>query len=64
MAHEPTSTIELTLNESGTLCNLLMRSILDAGGTSKQPQWVLDLYTKLAVANDKLRYPQGDKHGT
>ena len=61
---EPTSTVELTLVESGTLCSLLMQSILNAGGTSNQPAWVLDLYTKLAVANDKLRYPEGDNHGT
>lgn len=52
---EPTTPVELNLNESGTLCHLLMQSILAAGGTEKQPAWVLELYTKLAVANDKLR---------
>ena len=52
---EPTTPVELTLQESGTLCNILMRTILAAGGTEKQPAWVMELYTKLAVANDKLR---------
>lgn len=54
---DPTATVELNLNESGTLCHVLMRAILASGGTEKQPQWIIDLYTKLAVANDKLRYP-------
>lgn len=52
---EPTVSLELNLNETGTLCNILMRTILAAGGTEKQPAWVMELYTKLAVANDKLR---------
>ena len=52
---EPTVSLELNLNETGTLCHILMARILDAGGTENQPAWVLELYTKLAVANDKLR---------
>jgi hypothetical protein len=53
---EKTTNVELDLNESGTLCNLLMRAILQSGGTASQPPWVIDLYTKLATANDKLMY--------
>jgi hypothetical protein len=52
---EPTAPIELTLQESGTLCNILLQQILKTGGPEKQPPWVVQLYTKLAVANDKLR---------
>ena len=44
--------VSLTLNESGTLCNLLMRGIVQ---TNNPPEWILDLYEKLANANDKLR---------
>lgn len=52
---EPTVPVELTFNESGTLCSILMQQILKSGGTEAQPVWVLELYTKLAIANDKLR---------
>lgn len=55
---EKTEPVHLTFNESGTLCHLLMRGIVDSGGTTKQPEWVIELYTKLAVANDKLRDQQ------
>ena len=54
-ANEPTEPVESTLSESGTLCQLLMESILKSGGTASVPAWVLELYTKLAIANDKLR---------
>lgn len=52
---EPTTPVELTLQESGTLCNILLQQILKSGGTDNQPTWVIELYTKLAVASDKLR---------
>ena len=46
--------VGLSLMESGTLCHLLMRSINESGGPGSQPEWVIDLYEKLAKANDKL----------
>ena len=55
MGEPSTISIELNLNESGTLCSILMQQILKSDGTEKQPLWVMALYTKLAVANDKLR---------
>ena len=54
---EPTINVELNLNETGTLCHLLMQTFLRSGGTSNQPSWAIELYTKLATANDKLMYP-------
>lgn len=53
---EKTSTVELTLNESGTLINLLMRLVNESGGVHHQHKWVIDLHKKLAVANDKLMH--------
>lgn len=51
---EPTVKVPLTLEESGTLCHILMGTFLSSGGINKQPEWALDLYQKLAKANDKL----------
>jgi hypothetical protein len=51
---EKTLPVDLTLTESGILCHVLMRAILDSGGLHKQPQYILALYEKLALVNDKL----------
>ena len=48
-------TVELTFNESGILCNTLMQAINTSGGLSKVPAYILNLYQKLADANDKAR---------
>ena len=48
-------TVELTFNESGILCNTLMQAINMSGGLSKVPAYILNLYQKLADANDKAR---------
>jgi len=44
--------VRLNLNESGFLCNLMMEKI---AGRDVQ-QWALDLYERLAKANDRLMY--------
>jgi hypothetical protein len=54
---EPTINVELTLDETGFLCNTLMRQFFMSGGVAAQPKWAIELYTKLATANDKLMYP-------
>lgn len=54
MKPEPTRSIELTLMETGVLCNVLMLAFHNAGGVEKQPAWLLELYEKLAHANDIL----------
>ena len=46
--------VKLTLMESGTLCHVLMDKFLACGGLEAQPPWVIQLYEKIAVANDKL----------
>ncbi len=51
---EKKARVELTLMESGTLCHLLMFNFMQNGGTDKQPKWALELYRKLAHANDRL----------
>jgi hypothetical protein len=52
--------VRLNLNESGFLCNLMMEKI--AG--SDVPQWAVDLYGRLANANDRLmREMRGPKRG-
>lgn len=52
---EKTVKVPLTLMESGTLCHLMMRAFHDSKmPLEQQPQWLLDLYEKLAEANDKL----------
>lgn len=48
-------TVELTFDESGILCNTLMRSINMSGGFDKVPIYICNLYKKLADANDKAR---------
>ena len=50
----PETIISLTLNESGTLCHALLQYMLTTGGVETQTQWMLDLYEKIAAANDKL----------
>lgn len=52
MNAEKTVTVRLNLNESGFLCNLMMEKM--AG--RDVPKWALDLYERLAKANDRLRY--------
>jgi hypothetical protein len=52
---EPKVIVKLNLNESGTLCNMMMRAFATSGGYENQPVWVQVLYTKLANANDRLR---------
>lgn len=52
--------VRLNLNESGFLCNLMMEKI--AG--RDVPQWAVDLYGRLANANDRLmREMRGPKRG-
>ena len=48
-------TVELTFDESGILCNTLMKAINMSVGLSKVPPYILNLYQKLADANDKAR---------
>ena len=52
--------VKLNLQESGTLCHLLMANFILHGGPSNQPQWALDLYAKLAEANDKAMFDKED----
>lgn len=55
---ERTVRVELTLDESGILCHVLMQKMLESGGlknVEKQPAVVLRLYEKLTKANDRLR---------
>jgi hypothetical protein len=59
---DKTEPVELTLNESGTLCHLLMQAMIvgpdgksNPANVDKQPAWIVALYEKLAAANDKLR---------
>ena len=52
---DKTVSVELTFNESGILCNTLMQAINMSGGLSKVPAYILNLYQKLADANDKAR---------
>jgi hypothetical protein len=48
-------TLELNLQESGTLCHAFMRMLMDCGYPGKpQPAWALQLYDKLATANDQI----------
>lgn len=54
-AKEKTVSLELTFDESGILCNTLMQAINMSGGLSKVPAYILNLYQKLADANDKAR---------
>jgi hypothetical protein len=50
-----TVTIELNLQESGTLCHALMRMLMDCGYPGKpQPAWAILLYEKLGRANDQI----------
>ena len=51
--------VDLDLNETGYLCNLIMMRILNPGGTMHVPAWLVDLYTKLAAANDDLMMGKG-----
>ena len=48
-------TVELTFVESGVLCHTLMQAINMSGGLSNVPSYILNLYQKLADANDKAR---------
>lgn len=52
---EKTVNVALTFNESGILCNTLMKAINMSGGLSTVPPYILNLYQKLADANDKAR---------
>lgn len=45
--------VKLNTQESGTLCHVLLKSINDYGGPHKVPPFILDLYEKLAKANDR-----------
>lgn len=52
MNTEPKVMVRLTLNESGLLCNLMMKEF-----TGREvPQWMINLYEKLTKANDKLMF--------
>ena len=45
---------KLDLQESGTLCHMMLHAFDSAGGIRNQPLWLLALYEKLAALNDKL----------
>lgn len=53
-------TIELDLNETGFLCNMIMTTYMasnpprDAAGNMIMPIWLHELYHKLAVINDQM----------
>jgi hypothetical protein len=53
-------TIELDLNETGFLCNMILRSCIQAGmqdpisGELSMPTWLAGLFAKLAKANDAM----------
>lgn len=47
--------VKLSFNESGILCNILMRAINQSGGIQKVPAYIQELYLKLAAANDEAR---------
>ena len=55
-----TRTIELDLNETGFLCNMIMTAYMasnpprDEAGNMLMPEWLRDLYTKLATINDQM----------
>lgn len=51
---EPTLPIELTLQESGLLCHILMGAIRAHGKVETELPWILELYGKLSQLNDKL----------
>lgn len=47
--------VNLNLRESGTLCHALLHYMKACDPQlNKQPQWILDLYEKIAECNDKL----------
>jgi len=52
---EKSVNVALTFDESGILCNTLMRAINMDGGLSNVPAYILVLYEKLAKANDEAR---------
>ena len=56
---EPEETIALNLEESGTLCHMLLKAIMDLERAETEPlqftQRMRVLYFKLTTANDKLR---------
>ena len=53
-------TIELDLNETGFLCNMIMTAYMatkpprDKAGNLLMPVWLSELYTKLATINDQM----------
>jgi len=53
MSRPKTVTIELDLNESGTLCHLMTRESLNDGGL--MPVWWCRLHQKLMDTNDAMR---------
>lgn len=55
VGEEKTVNVALTFNESGILCNTLMRAINLGGGLDNVPAYILVLYEKLAKANDEAR---------
>ena len=55
VGEEKSVNVALTFNESGILCNTLMRAINMSGGLDNVPAYILVLYEKLAKANDEAR---------
>ena len=55
VGEEKSVNVALTFNESGILCNTLMRAINMNGGLSNVPAYILVLFVKLAKANDEAR---------
>jgi len=66
VSEEPVQPVELTLNESGMLCHMLLRHIMDTKASAKGSailtpavqrsviRQLEHLYAKLAAANDRL----------
>ena len=55
VGEEKSVNVALTFNESGILCNTLVRAINMNGGLSNVPAYILALFVKPAKANDEAR---------
>ena len=53
-----TRNLELDLNETGFLCNMIVQSAISAGLTDGEnimlPPWLATLFNKLSAANDEM----------
>jgi hypothetical protein len=53
-AKEKTVRVDLTLQESGSLCWAWYQYMARDTRKEELPQWAHELYTKLRIANDKI----------